>query len=53
MTLELPADTTRAIDAAAIESLRASLSGAAPLPGDAGYDEARTIFNGMIDRHPA
>jgi FAD/FMN-containing dehydrogenase len=53
MTLELPADTTRAIDAAAIESLRASLGGAALLPGEAGYDEARTIFNGMIDRHPA
>jgi FAD/FMN-containing dehydrogenase len=28
-------------------------TGAVFAPGDAGYDEARAIFNGSIDRHPA
>ena len=52
MTLELPANTTADIDDATIDALRASLSGAVLRPGDDGYDEARTIFNGMIDRRP-
>src|SRR4051812_35850212 len=53
MAVGLPAHSTLAIDDAAIESLRASLGGALLRPGDAGYDEARTTFNAMIDRHPA
>ena len=37
----------------AIEALKASLRGALFLPEDDGYDEARQIWNGMIDRRPA
>jgi FAD/FMN-containing dehydrogenase len=33
--------------------LRAALRGPVLLPGMPGYEEARHIFNGMIDRHPA
>ena len=36
-----------------IEQLASGFSGRVLRPGDAGYDEARTIFNGMIDRRPA
>jgi FAD/FMN-containing dehydrogenase len=35
-----------------LESLRASLRGQLCLPGDPGYEEARAIWNAMIDRHP-
>lgn len=37
-------------DAAA--TFRETLRGKICLPGEAGYDEARTIWNAMIDRHP-
>jgi FAD/FMN-containing dehydrogenase len=36
-----------------VEAFRATLRGPVLLPGDPGYDEARAIWNGMIDRHPA
>jgi FAD/FMN-containing dehydrogenase len=35
-----------------IDALRQSLRGVVCLPQEAGYDEARTIWNAMIDRHP-
>ena len=32
---------------------RQKLTGDLLQPGDQGYDEARKVWNGMIDRHPA
>ena len=36
----------------AVDALRAQLRGVALLPGEPGYDIARTIWNAMIDRKP-
>ena len=40
-------------DQKAINDFRNSLGGELILPGDSGYDEARQIWNAMIDRKPA
>jgi hypothetical protein len=45
------AETT--IERAAVTDLRASLRGALLTPGQEGYDAARRIWNGMIDKRPA
>ncbi|MGG8405279.1 FAD-binding oxidoreductase [Streptomyces sp. 12297] len=37
----------------ALAELREDLTGEVLAPGDPGYDEARTIYNAMIDRRPA
>jgi hypothetical protein len=42
-----------AIHEAVVQDLRSTLRGDLLQPGDAGYDAARTIWNGMIDRRPA
>ena len=45
MTDQLAAET--------VEAFRASLRGDLLCPGDSGYDDARRIWNAMIDRRPA
>jgi FAD/FMN-containing dehydrogenase len=42
-----------ALDQKLVDGLRASLRGPLLLAGDAGYDDARSIWNAMIDRRPA
>jgi FAD/FMN-containing dehydrogenase len=41
------------LDEAAVERLRGELRGPLLRPGDDGYDAARRVWNGMIDRRPA
>ncbi|MEU7818532.1 FAD-binding oxidoreductase [Pseudonocardia sp. NPDC049154] len=36
-----------------VEALRARMGGTVLLPGDVGYDEARSVWNGEIDKRPA
>lgn len=41
------------ISQAAVDGLRHGFKGEIILPGNAGYNQARTLFNAMIDRRPA
>ncbi len=51
MVSTIPALPT--MDPAALEGLTAATWGEVIQPGDPGYDEARMVYNAMIDKYPA
>jgi FAD/FMN-containing dehydrogenase len=45
--------TTARLDDTAVQDFRSRLRGDLIRPGDAGYEQARKLYNGMIDKQPA
>jgi FAD/FMN-containing dehydrogenase len=48
-----PQGDTLTIKKELVDALRAALRGSLVFPGDPGYEVARTLWNGMIERRPA
>ena len=46
-------DAVRTLPEETLSALRSQLRGSVALPGEEGYEAARTIWNAMVDRHPA
>src|SRR6185312_3687120 len=46
-------DAAKTISEEALAAFRGEMRGAVALPGEGGYEAARTIWNAMIDRRPA
>jgi FAD/FMN-containing dehydrogenase len=44
---------TQSIDVSSLGKLRERFNGRLTLPGDAGYDRSRVVWNAMADRYPA
>jgi FAD/FMN-containing dehydrogenase len=44
---------TKRVDSADISGLREAMRGQVLVPGEPGYDEARMVWNGSVDRSPA
>jgi FAD/FMN-containing dehydrogenase len=53
MTTSTRRSAFSALDEAAVQAFGATLRGTALLPGDGGYDDARHVWNAMIDKYPA
>ncbi len=50
---DLDHDALRAAHVSEMDTLRARLAGGLVLPTDPGYDEARRVWNAMVDKKPA
>jgi FAD/FMN-containing dehydrogenase len=47
------AEPAATVDSSALEALRSGLRGDLCFPGEPGYEQARALWNQMVDRHPA